>query len=286
MRINHSKFKNTGILLELLIKQVTSDTLNGKQSPALNIIKKYFTKGELYKDYRLYETLSKKNNVNKDFASNILETLLEYSTKINRNKLSKQKYNLIKEIKEHYNLEELFKTKISNYKIYAAFYTLTEIKNLKDKNPNLTQLLENKTTILEYLSATPIQQDDIKNNIIKEYRESDKDIKLLAYKILLEKFNKKYENLSEGQKLILKEYINSVDNNPKLRNFYNSNISKLKKELIYLNENVKSKTVKLKINEILPLMTEIDKSRFIKNKDLINLMQYNDLVENLKEVNN
>lgn len=286
MRINHSKFKNTGILLELLIKQVTSDTLNGKQSPALNIIKKYFTKGELYKDYRLYETLSKKNNVNKDFASNILETLLEYSTKINRNRLNKQKYNLIKEIKEHYNLEELFKTKISNYKIYAAFYTLTEIKNLKDKNPNLTQLLENKTTILEYLSATPIQQDDIKNDIIKEYRESDKDIKLLAYKILLEKFNKKYENLSEGQKLILKEYINSVDNTPKLRNFYNNNISKLKKELIYLNENVKSKAVKLKINEILPLMTEIDKSRFIKNKDLINLMQYNDLIENLKEVNN
>lgn len=286
MRINHSKFKNTGILLELLIKQVTSDTLNGKQSPALNIIKKYFTKGELYKDYRLYETLSKKNNVNKDFASNILETLLEYSTKINRNNLNKQKYNLIKEIKEHYNLEELFKTKISNYKIYAAFYTLTEIKNLKDKNPNLTQLLENKTTILEYLSATPIHQDDIKNDIIKEYRESDKDIKLLAYKILLEKFNKKYENLSEGQKLILKEYINSVDNNPKLRNFYNNNISKLKKELIHLNENVKSKTVKLKVNEILPLMTEIDKSRFIKNKDLINLMQYNDLIENLKEVNN
>lgn len=286
MRINHSKFKNTGILLELLIKQVTSDTLNGKQSPALNIIKKYFTKGELYKDYRLYETLSKKNNVNKDFASNILETLLEYSTKINRNNLSKQKYNLIKEIKEHYNLEELFKTKISNYKIYAAFYTLTEIKNLKDKNPNLTQLLENKTTILEYLSATPIEQDDVKNDIIKEYRESDKDIKLLAYKILLEKFNKKYENLSEGQKLILKEYINSVDSTPKLRNFYNQNISRLKQELTKLNENVGSKTVSLKINEILPLMTEIDKSRFIKNKDLINLMQYNDLVENLKEINN
>jgi hypothetical protein len=285
MRINHSKFKNTGILLELLIKQVTSDTLNGKQSPALNIIKKYFTKGDLYKDYRLYETLSKKNNVNKDYASNVLETILEYSTKLNRNNLGKQKYNLIKEIKEHYDLDELFKTKIPNYKIYAAFYTLTEIKNLKSKSPNLTQLLENKTTILEYLSSTPVIEDEIKNDIIKEYRECDKDIKILAYKILLEKFNKKYENLSGGQKEILKEYINSVDNTSKLRNFYNKNIINLKETLEKLNNNIKSKQVSLKINEILPLMEQIDKSKPIRNKDLINLMQYHDLIENIKEVN-
>jgi len=285
MRINHSKFKNTGILLELLIKQVTSDTLNGKQSPALNIIKKYFTKGDLYKDYRLYETLSKKNNVNKDYASNVLETLLEYSTKLNRNNLGKQKYNLIKEIKEHYDLDELFKTKIPNYKIYAAFYTLTEIKNLKSKSPNLTQLLENKTTILEYLSSTPVIEDEIKNDIIKEYRECDKDIKILAYKILLEKFNKKYENLSGGQKEILKEYINSVDNTSKLRNFYNKNIINLKETLEKLNNSIKSKQVSLKINEILPLMEQIDKSKPIRNKDLINLMQYHDLIENIKEVN-
>jgi hypothetical protein len=285
MRINHSKFKNTGILLELLIKQVTSDTLNGKQSPALNIIKKYFTKGDLYKDYRLYETLSKKNNVNKDYASNVLETILEYSTKLNRNNLGKQKYNLIKEIKEHYDLDELFKTKIPNYKIYAAFYTLTEIKNLKSKSPNLTQLLENKTTILEYLSSTPVIEDEIKNDIIKEYRECDKDIKILAYKILLEKFNKKYENLSGGQKEILKEYINSVDNTSKLRNFYNKNIINLKETLEKLNNSIKSKQVSLKINEILPLMEQIDKSKPIRNKDLINLMQYHDLIENIKEVN-
>ena len=114
MNIKHSKYKNTGILFELLVRQVTADTLNGGQSPALNIIKKYFVKSELGKELKLYETLSKTNKVNEAKANILIQTILESSKRLNRSSLRRQKYNLINEIKEHYDLDEFFKTKLIN----------------------------------------------------------------------------------------------------------------------------------------------------------------------------
>ena len=142
MNIKHSKYKNTGILFELLVRQVTSDTLNGGQSPALNIIKKYFVKSELGKELKLYETLSKTNKITEAKANLLIQTILELSKRLNRSSLRRQKYNLINEIKEHYDLDEFFKTKLTNYKPYAALYTLIEAEHTADAT-NPTQLIDN-----------------------------------------------------------------------------------------------------------------------------------------------
>ena len=98
MNIKHSKYRNSGILFELLVRQITSDTLEGINSPARKILKEYFVKTELGREYKLYEQLSKNSNLTEAKANLVLSSLLESSQNLNRSTLKRQKYNLISEI--------------------------------------------------------------------------------------------------------------------------------------------------------------------------------------------
>ena len=214
MTIKHSKYKNTGVLFELLIRQITADTLDGKDSPVKTLLKKYFVKTELGKEYKLYETLLKRTSLTEAKANITIDTLVNSSKTLNRRLIKRQKYNLISEIKEHYDLNKFFNHKLPNYKIHAAFYTLLEI-NHSTKSLNPEQIISNKVTILEHLTVAPIKKDQVKDEVMKEVENSDNDVRFLTYKILMEKFNSKYDELNNNQKIILKEYINSVDNTDK-----------------------------------------------------------------------
>jgi hypothetical protein len=281
MNIKHSKYKNTGILFELLVRQVTADTLNGGQSPALNIIKKFFVKSELGKELKLYETLTKSKKLNETRSNLLIQTLLESANKLNRKTLKREKYNLINEIKKHYNLDEFFKTKLPNYKTQAAFYTLTEAQQSSELiSPD--QIVANKYSILEHLTLGPVNQEKVKDEVLQEFQTYDKDIRMLTYKILLEKFNGKYSDLYESQKEVLKEFITSVDSTPKLRTFYNNRIQQLKEELAAISKNITDKAVQIKLHEVLPLIVEIEKNQPIKNENIVDLLQYCELVEELK----
>jgi hypothetical protein len=284
MNIKHSKYKNTGILFELLVRRITADTLNEGNSPALNIIKKFFVKSELGKELKLYESLSKNTQLHESRANVLIQSLLESSRKLNRSVLRREKYNLINEIKQYYNLEEFFKTKLSNYKAYASFYNLLEITNNPEIiNPDL--LVANKVTLLEYLCAERIDESKVKTDLINEFQGYDQDLRILTYKILLEKFNGKYSNLNSYQKEILKEFITSVDSTPKLKNFYNSKIQEFKLELNEIMGTVTDKVVEIKLKEVLPLIVELDKNTTISNDHIVNLLQYSELIEELKTAN-
>jgi hypothetical protein len=284
MNIKHSKYKNTGILFELLVRQVTADTLNGGQSPALSIIKKFFVKSELGRELKLYETLTKSKKLNESRSNLLIQTLLESANKLNRKTLKREKYNLINEIKKHYNLDEFFKTKLPNYKTQAAFYTLTEAQQSSELiSPD--QIVSNKYTILEHLTLGPVDQEKVKDEVLQEFQTYDKDIRMLTYKILLEKFNGKYSDLYESQKEVLKEFITSVDSTPKLRTFYNNRIEMLKEELTKISKNITDKAVQIKLQEVLPLIVEIEKNQPIKNENIVDLLQYCELVEELKAAN-
>ena len=281
MNIKHSKYKNTGILFELLVRQVTADTLNGDQSPALNIIKNFFVKSELGKELKLYETLTKSKKINESRSNLLIQTLLESSKKLNRKTLKREKYNLINEIKKHYNLDEFFKTKLPNYKTQAAFYTLVEAQSsIEMISPN--QIVANKYSILEHLTLGPVNPEKVKDEVLQEFQTYDKDIRMLTYKILLEKFNGKYSDLYESQKEVLKEFITSVDSTPKLRTFYNNRIQQLKEELATISNTIADKAVQIKLNEVLPLIVEIEKNQPIRNENIVDLLQYCELVEELK----
>jgi len=283
MQVKHSKYKNTGILFELLVRQITTDTLENKTSPAKDILQKYFVKSELGREYKLYESLLKRTSLTEAKASITISTLIESSTSLNRGAIKRQKYNLINEIKKHYDLTHFFNHKLPNYKPFAAFYTLLELNNSNSTNPE--QLIQNKITILEHLTVASIKEGKVRDEVMEEVNKSDKDVKLLTYKILMEKFNGKYGDLASKQKLILKEYINSIDNAPRLKEFYTSKIHEIKTELISLNKGTKNEVTKIKIDEIASLIKVPSKNYKLKDKDLVDLLQYCDLVDELEVAN-
>ena len=284
MYIKHSKFKNTGILFEILVKRITSDTLSGKNSKAIKIIKEYFVNTELGKEYKLYETMFKTKNQSEHRANMVLNTILEQSKKLNRSKLKGEKYRLIKELKSIYNLEDLFKTKLSDYKAQASLYTLVEIYNIQ-KSTNPQQIIDNKITILEHVSGNKVNNDKVKDTVLAEFKSYDKDLRTLTYHVLLENFNTKYDNLNTNQKLILKEFINSADNGPVLKKFFNKEIVNIKSSLKEQTSKVKDKATKIKLEEIDKLILEINKRTNVKSSHLVDLLQYHSLLEELTIAN-
>lgn len=284
MLIKHSKFKNTGILFELLVRQITADTLSGKNSEATNILKKYFSKTELGREYKLYDSLLKRTNLTEGKAEVVINTILESAKQLNRSALKRQKYNLINEIKDHYDLEEFFKTKLPHYKSQAAIYTLIEATS-GDKKQLHEQIINNKLVLLEHLTSSIKKTDKPKEDVIDEFSQYDKGTRILTYKILLEKFNTKYSDFSANKKLILKEFINSVDNTDKLKVFYNTKIDEMKSELVSLNKKTKNQVTKIKINEVATFLVGLGKNDKVNNEHIVNLLQYCDLLEELQQAN-
>jgi len=284
MQVKHSKYKNTGILFELLVRQITTDTLDGKDSPAKDILKKYFVKSELGREYKLYETLLKRTSLTEGKANVVVDTLIESSKTLNRGAIKRQKYNLINEIQKHYDLNEFFNHKLPNYKMFAAFYTLTEIANAQNTiDPD--QTITNKVTILEHLTAAKIAESKVRDEVMGEFENSDKDVRFLAYKMVLENFNTKYNDLHPRQKEILKEFITSVDNKPRLKEFYTAKVVEIKEELTTLNAKTKNEVTKIKINEIINIIQVPAKTAKITDNDLVDLLQYYDLINELETVN-
>jgi hypothetical protein len=281
--IKHNKFKNSGILFELLVRQITNDALSGKESPAVDILKNNFVQSELGKEYKLYETLFKQTQISEAKANIIIEEVLKASKKLNRSTLRRDKYNLINEIKKHYDLEEFFKHKLPNYKSQAALYTLIEVYN-NQESTNPEQVISNKITLLESLTKLPVKEKEIREDVLNEFKNYDKDLRLLTYQVLLEKFNGKYGSLNDSQKLVLREFINTVDNPTRLKEFYNQKIVEVKSQLSESIKNVSDKVTQIKLIEISSLITEADKNTKVSNDDIVNLLQYYSLVEELNNV--
>jgi hypothetical protein len=146
---------------------------------------------------------------------------------------------------------------------------------------NTEQLMNNKITLLEHLTKQKLDSTK-KEEVLLEFATYDEDTRSLTYKILLEKFNDKYESLSGEQKEVLKEFINSVDSTPSLRNFYNTKINELKSSLNTEAENIKDKATKIKITEVAKLLVELSKTDKINDDNLVDLLQYYELVKEIK----
>ena len=283
MKIKHSKYKNTGILFELLVRQIASDTMANKDSSAINLVKKYFNKTELAKEYKIYQILTSSNALNETKAEIFINATINTSSRLNKSILRKEKYNLIKEIRESYNIEEFFKAKINYYTQYAAIYNLVESHNSSEFiEPN--QIINNKITLLEHITRKEVNKDSVKDRILEEYASMDKGTRLLAYRVLLEKFNKKYSTLDIRQRNVLKEYINNISNTTGLKEFVNKQYVILHNELTELIQTVTDNTIKIKLNEVTNLLQPLGKNQNVKDENLISLLQYFQLVNELKSV--
>ena len=283
MKIKHSKFKNTGILFELLVRQIASDTVSNKDSAAIGLVRKYFSKSELAKEYKLYQALIQPKSLSEAKAETFINATLEASLRLNKTALRKEKYNLIKDIRESYDLEEFFKAKISNYKQYAAAFNLIEAHNsLEFTEPQ--QIIDNKITLLEHITRKEVNKEGVKDRVMEEYGSMDKGTRILAYRMLLEKFNSKYATLSDRQKLTLKEFINNITNTTKLREFVNNNFKTITEEINTLIPVVADKTTQIKLTEVVTLLQPLDKTQNVKDENIISLLQYYQLIDELKSV--
>ena len=283
MKIKHSKFKNTGILFELLVRQIASDTVSNKDSAAIGLVKKYFSKSELAKEYKLYQALITPKNLSEAKAETFINATLEASSRLNKTALRKEKYNIIKEIRESYDLEEFFKAKINHYKQYAAAFNLIEAHN----SPEFTapqQIIDNKITLLEHITRKEIDKESVKDRVMEEYGSMDKGTRILAYRMLLEKFNSKYSTLSDTQKNVLKEFINNITNTTKLRDFVNKNFTIIAEEINQIIPTVTDQTTQIKLSEVVTLLKPLDKTQNVKDENIISLLQYHQLIEELKSV--
>jgi len=278
MKIKHSKYKNTGILFELLTRQLTSDTIAGNQPKSLDFLKKHFnSKTELLKEYKIYHTLATKKYNKDSQATMLIEELIKSHDRLNKSQLRREKFNLIKEIKETYNVNNFFKSKITNYKIMASIYNL-----LENKKATALSIVNSKVTLLEHITEKPTS---VKKDIVLEnFDKQDKNTRLLTYKVLLEKFNNKYSGLQENQKTLLKEYVNSVSNSPALKSYLNQEIKEVKKDLTRYSKKVEDKAVVVKLNETKSMIKPLCKKSSINDDNVINLLNYYELVNELKTI--
>ena len=278
MKVKHSKYKNTGILFELLTRQITADTISGKSNKSLDFLKRHFnSKTELFKEYKIYHTLSTKKYKKDIQAIMLIDALLEAHQKLNKSQLRREKYNLIKEIKDNYDVNNFFKSKITDYKIMASIFNLLENNNLSS-----TSTLNSKINLLEHIITKPTQPKT--NKILENFDKQDKDTRLLTYKVILEKFNTKYNALGENQKTLLKEYVNSVTNSPSLKSYINEEIKKVKRELTKYSKKVKDKAVVVKLNETKNLIKPLCKKSNVHDDNVSNLLNYYELINELKKI--
>jgi ribosomal protein L16 Arg81 hydroxylase len=280
MALKHSKYRNTGILFELLVRQTTSDLINNQDSKAVKILKKYYTNTELGKEYSLYSTFVSSPKLSETKADMLVTTIIEQYKKLDFEKINKLKYNLIKEIKNNYDLDNFFKAKIENYKPFASIYNIFESQN--SKTIDTKQLILNKINLLEHLSEQPLENTKAPKSLVQEFMKEDKEIRLLAYKILVEKFNNKYKDLSDRQKDILKEYINNVSDTKNLKDYLNTQLVVIKTEITDLKESSKDQVVKIKLEEVLKFIKPIKENQSIKDEMITGILQYCDLIDELK----
>ena len=275
----HSKYRNSGILFELLVRQTTADLIANRDSKAVKILKKYFTNTELGKEYALYNNMITSPKLSESKAEMLISTIVEQYKKLNKETIQKLKYNLIKEIKQSYDIDEFFKAKVDNYKTLAAIYNTLESQNTKDVD--VRQVFLNKVVVLEHVTKSKLDNMPASKSNIEELMQEDKEIRLLTYTILVEKFNEKYDGLSARQKDVLKHYIVSISDTTKLNQYVNTQLTEIKSEIQTISKKVTDPVVKIKLDEVVKLIQPVTK---IKDETIAGLLQYIDLIDELNTV--
>jgi hypothetical protein len=288
-KLKHSKYKNAGILYELLVRQVTADILNGNEGTKANgILRKYFSEStELGKENRLFRIVLEEKTKDHASADRLLETVIRSRKKLDEKALNVQKYELIKEIKNNYPLDDFLKGSISNYKLLASIYKVFEEGvNSVDCDPR--EIFRARNCIVESIAAqktpTRIISEEEKKDLVRVFQQQNEDVRLLAYKLLVDSFNEKYKGLNESQKVLIREYINNVSNTNSLREYINTEVPRVRKELSELKSKVDNDVVRIKLDETMNQLEKITKGTLVKENQIMALMLSYELVKELKNL--
>ena len=282
-KLRHTKIKNTGVLFEVLTRQVTADIIDGKESKAVSLIKKHFNKNStLGKELELYNILTTESYKSRSKAERLIDVVIKTRQRISNKILRSEKYNLIKAIKENYDVKALFSTKMPNYKKLASIYKLFLYETTgEDINP--TEVVDSREYVVESLIVERSKPED-KSELLKEYNSEDTDVKLLAYTLMVEKFNEKYSKLSQSQKNVLRKYINNVSNTNSLTEFIDGEIINIKGVLKKLLPTVNDDITSIKLREVTEQVGKLAGCNEATENTVVTLMRYYELIKELENV--
>lgn len=285
--MRHSKFKNTGILFELLVQQITSDILKGvSESKAKNVLQKYFSENTYVgKELKLYQYLLNEKIKTSEYAARLLETVIDTRKKIPTVALSKEKYNLIKEIGESYNINDFLKGSINNYKVLASIYKIFENSTSKDIKFEPKEVFQAKNCLIEHIINKNVVNVTLEgtDKLFEAYKKLHYDEKLLTYKILVDSFNKKYDTLTEEQKNLLREYVNG-SNTTSLKEYMENQIPVVTKQLRSFISKINDEVVKIKLNEAISQLNNLKIGFNVKDNHITTLMMTYELLHELRGV--
>ena len=277
-KLKHSKYKNTAILFEMLVRKLTSETLSSNKTVTADLIKKYFGKNtELSKELYLYNTLLKEQFKSEAQGLDYIRTVKLSYAKLNQSALKRQRYNLVKEISEKFIFANMSKMHITNYKVLASVYMLFEY----DETDNVKQLLECKNVILQNNLITS-RVKVIKDPLMEQYEAQPKDIRLLTYKLLVDKFNDKYAGLDNSQKQLLNKYIVNVNDTEALKEYIQTVIPTIKIQLSEHVKHITDKVTKIKVEKLSEMLCTVENMKTIKESHVLSLLRYFDLIRELR----
>ena len=276
--IKHNKIKNTAFLYECLTRQITSDVLsNNDPSPALAIVKEFFKPTTILgKELVLYKALTSKKLKNEGKINYLVDSVLRERAKLNYSEMRRAKYNLVKKITEKYDLKDFFRTRISNYRDIASVYKLFEIQH----NSNPFEETEIRFVVMENLKEKDAPKSN-KQSVVEKFQKESRDLRLLSYKILVDKFNQKYSNLNESQRGLLQAYINNISNTSTLKDFMAEEIKKLKNEILKIHPKIDDKVVSIKLKECLNVLKKLNKGNVVNEEQLVTMMRFYSLLDEI-----
>lgn len=288
-KVRHSKIKNTGILFELLTRQLTSDIITGvSKSKAQELIEKNFKSDTpLGKEHRLYQLLVKQKMSDQAKANNFIDEVISSHRKLNKTEIRKMKYNLVREIKENFPIEKFFKNKIDNYKLMASIYKLFQAKSLNEEiSPS--DIVESRWTILEHITGVSQTEKSTDNDpvskMIVEFEKQNKDLRLLTYKVMVDKFNSKYSVLNESQKELIKQYINNLSSTNTLLEYIVEQVPIVTEELKKCTTSIDDQVTKIKVNEVLNQLSGMKDLAAVTDNHVEAMLHTYELVKELKSI--
>jgi len=286
-KLKHLKLRNTGIIYETLLRQITVDVLEGKtDSPVFGILREYFSKKTLMsEELGLYNSIVEFKTTNKEKTDYFLKTVIDLRKRFNESELAKEKYNIIKEIKKHYDLDNLFNSKVDNYKVLASVYKLFEAELNAHQNYNPTSVVQTRYTIIEHITNPTVNTGIEKiDTMVEKYKQQDKEIRIIAYNMLIEKFNTKYNSLNGSQKKLLKMYIDSMSDTNSLKEYIETEVPRVTEALKAIVNDISSEVIKIKLTELLKHTDSLKCGKRVKDSQITNLMKLYELEKEIGSV--
>lgn len=264
----------------MLVRKLTSEALTSDKSLTIDIIKKYFGNNtELSKELHLYNALVKEQFKSDAKALDYIRTIKLAHSRLNQSNLKRQRYNLVKEISDNFVFENVSKLRISNYKVLASINMLFEY----DELDNPKQISECKSVIVDHVLLSKSVKPE-KDALIETYSAQERDMRLLSYKLLVDKFNTKYSVLSESQKQLLNQYITHVDDTETLKVYIKKVIPSIKTKLAEQVSLITDPVTQIKVKKLSEMLCNVETMKTIKESHILSLLRYFDLITELTEI--